>query len=242
MPTLDGKVAVVTGGVRGIGLATATALVAAGARVVIAGTDDGVAKQVAADFGAVVVGVGADVRVEADVDRVFDVAESAFGGVDILINNAGVGIFQSVERTSLEEWHQVIETNLTGAFLCSKRVLPLMRARGGGWIVNISSLASTSPFAAGATYCASKAGLNAFTEALMQEVRQDGIRVALVLPGSVRTGFMSRFKPDHKPATDEAWKLVPEDVAQAVLDLLAHPTRSLPSRVELRPAQPPNRG
>jgi short-subunit dehydrogenase len=111
-----------------------------------------------------------------------------------------------------------------------------LRARGGGWIVNISSLAGKNPFADGAAYCASKAGLNAFSEALMQEVRHDGIRVAYVLPGSVRTEFSGRA------LGNDEWKLAPEDVAQAVSDLLVHPTRSLPSRVELRPSRPPKKG
>jgi NAD(P)-dependent dehydrogenase (short-subunit alcohol dehydrogenase family) len=134
-----------------------------------------------------------------------------------------------------DEWHRVVETNLTGVFYCCRAALPHLRSRGGGWIVNVSSLSSTGPFAGGAAYCASKAGLNAFTEALMQEVRQDGIRVACVLPGSVRTGFSGR-----SPGTDQ-WKLAPEDVAQAVAGLIAFPARSLPSRIEIRPSQPPRK-
>ncbi len=241
---LDGKVAVVTGGTRGIGFATAKSLTAAGARVVISATNEAAVTQAARELGNAAVGVCADVRSEGDVARMFDSAVASFGGIDILVNNAGVGVFESVESTSLDEWRQVMDTNLTGVFLCTKRALPLMRARGGGWIINISSLASTNPFAGGAAYCASKAGLNAFTDAVMQEVRQDGIRVASVLPGSVRTGFMGRSRTATSGATanDDAWKLAPEDVAQAVLDLVGHPARSLPSRVEIRPARPPKRG
>lgn len=240
---LDGKVAVVTGGARGIGFATAKALVTAGARVVISATSEAGAAQAAHDLGSSVIGVCGDVRNEDDVTRMLDRAVSAFGGLDILVNNAGVGVFESVEHTSLEQWRQVVDTNMTGVFLCTKRALPLMRARGGGWVINISSLASMNPFADGATYCASKAGLNAFSDALLQEVRQDGIRVACVLPGSVRTEFTGRSRPGTSGAqhADDAWKLAPEDVAQAVLGLLAHPARSLPSRVEIRPARPPKR-
>jgi NAD(P)-dependent dehydrogenase (short-subunit alcohol dehydrogenase family) len=135
-----------------------------------------------------------------------------------------------------DEWHRVMETNLTGVFYCCRAALPRLRARGGGWIVNISSLSSTGPFADGAAYCASKAGLNAFTEALMQEVRQDGIRVACVLPGSVRTEFSGR-----QPGAD-TWKLAPEDVARAIAELIAFPARSLPSRIEIRPSRPPGKG
>jgi short-subunit dehydrogenase len=114
--------------------------------------------------------------------------------------------------------------------------VPHLRTRGGGWIINISSLSSTNPFPDGAAYCASKAAVNAFSEAFMQEVRHDGIRVACVLPGSVRTGFMGRSS-----SSSDDWKLAPDDVAQVVADLIAHPARSLPSRVEIRPARPPRK-
>ena len=124
---------------------------------------------------------------------------------------------------------------MTGAFHCSRAVLPHLRKRGGGWIVNISSLSGTNPFANGAAYCASKAALNAFSESLMQEVRHDGIRVTTVAPGSVNTSFA-----DHTSGAE--WKLSPDDVAHAVVDLLDHPPRSLPSRVEIRPAKPPKKG
>jgi 3-oxoacyl-[acyl-carrier protein] reductase len=118
-------------------------------------------------------------------------------------------------------------------FYCCHEALPHMRRRGGGWIINISSLASKNPFAGAAAYCASKAGLNAFSEALMQEVRYDNIRVSYVLPGSVSTGFGGRGQ-----AGEADWKVQPEDVAQVVVDLLLMPARSLPSRVELRPSRP----
>jgi 3-oxoacyl-[acyl-carrier protein] reductase len=242
MLMLDGKVAVVTGGARGIGFATASALINAGARVLVSGTNEATVGEAAARLGPGARGVRADVRSDDEVARLFAAVEAEFGGLDILVNNAGVGVFESVERTSLDQWREVMDTNLTGPFLCVRRALPMMRARGGGWIVNISSLASSSPFADGATYCASKAGLNAFTDALMQEVRQDGIRVASVLPGSVRTGFMRRSRGDGNTGSpDDAWKLAPEDVAQTIVDLLGHPGRSLPSRVEIRPARPPKR-
>ena len=199
--------------------------------------------QAARDLGDAAIGVRADVGDEADVARLFETVAQSLGGLDILVNNAGVGVFVPVEDTSLEQWRRVVDTNLTGVFLCSKQAVPLMRARGGGWIINVSSLASTNPFAGGATYCASKAGLNAFGDALMQEVRHDGIRVASVLPGSVRTGFMSRARAAGVGSTaEDDWKLAPEDVAQAVVDLVSHPTRSLPSRIEIRPARPPKRG
>ena len=132
-----------------------------------------------------------------------------------------------------DEWDRIIGTNLTGVFNCCKAAIPHLKTRGGGWIVNISSLASTNPFPGGAAYCASKAGLNAFSDALMQELRYDNIRVTSILPGSVATGFSGR-----EPASGADWKLHPEDVAQAIVDLLDHPARSLPSRIEIRPARP----
>src|SRR4051812_22923070 len=138
---------------------------------------------------------------------------------------------------SMEQWHQVIDVNLTGVFYCCRAAIPHLRASGAGWIINISSLASTNPFREAAAYSASKAGLNAFSEALMQEVRHDGIRVSYVMPGSVQTEFSGRT-----PGEGDAWKLAPDDVAEAVVDLLAHPSRSLPSRVEIRPARPPKKG
>jgi 3-oxoacyl-[acyl-carrier protein] reductase len=134
------------------------------------------------------------------------------------------------------EWHRLIDTNLTGVFHCSQAAIPHLAARGGGWIVNISSLAGKNAFPGGAAYCATKAGLDAFSEALMQEVRYDGIRVAHVCPGSVATGFSGRT-----PDTGADWKLHAEDVAAVIMHLLSHPARSLPSRVEIRPAQPPRK-
>ncbi len=149
------------------------------------------------------------------------------------MNNAGIGKFGEVAAQSLESWNDTIATNLTGVFHCCRAAIPHLRQRGGGWIVNISSLASENPFAGAAAYCASKAGLNAFTHALMQEVRYDGIRVSCVLPGSVRT----EFGGTHSGGGAE-WKLAPEDVAAAVVSILLHDPRSLPSRVEIRPSKP----
>ena len=176
----------------------------------------------------------ADVRTRADVDRLIGAAVSRFGGVDILVNNAGIGTFANVADMSDDDWNRVLETNLTGVFYCCNAAIPQLRTRGGGWIINISSLAGKNAFVGGAAYCASKAGLNAFSEALMQEVRHDRIRVSYVMPGSVATEFS---RGGSASGTD--WKLASEDVAQVVMDLLAHPDRSLPSRVELRPSHAP---
>jgi NAD(P)-dependent dehydrogenase (short-subunit alcohol dehydrogenase family) len=231
--------AIVTGGSSGIGRAVAQALVAAGGRVAITGRDRAkVEAAVAAlarpgDASARVMGAAVDVRDRPAVDAfVKDVAQR-FGGLDVLVNNAGVGAFMDVAAMDDETWARVIDTNLTGVFYCTRAAIPEMRRAGGGWIVNISSLAGRNYFPGGAAYCASKAALIAFTESLMQEVRYDGIRVSVVMPGSVATGFDGPSKGD-----DHSWKLSPEDVAEAVMDLLRHPARSLPSRVEIRPSQP----
>ena len=237
MNSLNGKVAIVTGGSRGIGLAIARALVAEGVRVAVTGRSAAhlstARRSIEAAGPGAVETLQADVRNRADVQRAVDATTARFGGLDIAINNAGVGVFTNVASMTPEQWSEVIDTNLTGVFLVCHAVLPHMRSRGGGFIINISSLAGKNPFADGAAYCASKAGLNAFSEALMQEVRYDNIRVSYVLPGSVATGFSSG---DEAKGAD--WKIAPDDVAEVVLNLLRHNPRSLPSRVELRPSKP----
>ena len=237
MESLRGKVAIVTGGSRGIGLAIARALVSEGVQVAVTGLSSANlsaarSKIEGAGPGAVET-LQADVRSPDDVRRAVDATVARFGGLDILINNAGVGIFKEVADLTSDDWHQVIDTNLTGVFNACHAAIPHMRRRGGGFIINISSLAGKNAFASAAAYCASKAGLNAFSEALMQEVRYDGIRVSYVMPGSVATGFSSG---DETKGAD--WKISPGEVADVVLGLLHHHPRSLPSRVELRPSRP----
>jgi 3-oxoacyl-[acyl-carrier protein] reductase len=237
MNSLNGKVAIVTGGSRGIGLAIARALVADGVRVAVTGRSAAhlstARRSIEAAGPGAVETLQADVRNHADVQRAVDATTARFGGLDIAINNAGVGVFANVASMTPEQWSQVIDTNLTGVFNVCHAALPHMRRGGGGFIINISSLAGNNPFADGAAYCASKAGLNAFSEALMQEVRYDNIRVSYVLPGSVATAFSSG---DEAKGAD--WKIAPEEVAEVVLNLLRHDPRSLPSRVELRPSKP----
>lgn len=232
---MTGQVALVTGGSRGIGLATARALAGAGTTVLVTGRHEQALAAAAAAPGTVgpgaIEGVRADVRDPAGAAHAIAEAERRFGGLDILVNNAGVGGFATVEEMAIEDWQKILETNLSGVFYCCHAAIPALKRRGGGWIINISSLASVNPFPRGAAYSASKAGLNAFTEALMQEVRYDGIRVSSILPGSVDTGFGGSGQGAD-------WKLAADDVARAVLDLVAFPSRSLPSRIELRPSRP----
>jgi 3-oxoacyl-[acyl-carrier protein] reductase len=235
-------VAFVTGGTRGIGLAVAQALVARGDSVVLTGTSSEAAQRaetalaLEASDATRVMGVECDVRDRGSVRRAVDAAVQRFGGLDVLVNNAGVGVGAPIAVLDEAEWHRLIDTNLTGVFHCTQAALSHLKARGGGWIVNISSLAGKNAFVGGAAYCATKAGLDAFSEALMQEVRYDGIRVAHICPGSVATGFSGRT-----PDAGAEWKLHAEDVASVILHLLTHPARSLPSRVEIRPAQPPRK-
>ena len=231
------RISLVTGGTRGIGFAVAEALIRAGGKVAITGTTAEGVKKAERSLGAIaggqVAGFVCDVSDSDVVTKVVGEVVHTFKSLDTLINNAGVGVGVAVADMSDVEWNRIIGVNLTGVFNACRAVIPHMRAQGGGWIVNISSLSSTGPFPGGAAYVASKAGVNAFSDALMQELREDNIRVTTVLPGSVATGFNNR-----EPGTGADWKLLPEDIAQAIVDLLNHPPRSLPSRIEIRPSRP----
>jgi 3-oxoacyl-[acyl-carrier protein] reductase len=237
---LANRTAIVTGGTRGIGLAIARALVAAGANVSISARHEDEIETVAAElskFGSGrCVGFVCDVRDEAHVKSLFANTLAALGGLDILINNAGIGIFAPVETTSSDDFRAVIETNLCGVFYCCHEAIPLLKQRGGGYIVNISSLAGANAHPNMAAYNASKFGLNGFSEALMQEVRHDNIKVSYIMPGSVNTEFGG-----DEPTPEKSWQLQPEDIARVVMDLLQYPDRALPSRIEIRPSRPPKR-
>ena len=234
MGFLEGKVALVTGGNRGIGRGIVEALSAEGATVVLTARGAPAAEQAAREIGGHTLGFACDVRSQEQVERLFRRVDETSGGPDILVNNAGVGLFGPVADMDPEAWRTVIETNLNGPFYCCREAVPRMRKRGGGYIINISSLAGKNPIVNGAAYNASKFGLIGFSEALMQEVRHDGVRVSYIMPGSVATEFA------HPAGGGEAdWKVQPEDVAQLVLELLAMPPRTLPSRIEVRPSRPP---
>jgi 3-oxoacyl-[acyl-carrier protein] reductase len=237
---LTGRAAVVTGGSRGIGYAIADALAAAGAGVAIgARTPKDVERAAAAltkqHGGSRCIAVRCDVRSQQDCEELVAAAVRELGGIDILVNNAGVGIFSPVADMSPDDWRTVIETNLNSLYYCSHAALPHLRARGTGWIINIGSLAGKNAFPRGAAYNASKFGLIGFSEALMQEVRNDGVRVSYIMPGSVATEFSH---PSGSGAAEDDWKIQAEDIAQIVMDLLATNARTLPSRVEVRPSRP----
>jgi NAD(P)-dependent dehydrogenase (short-subunit alcohol dehydrogenase family) len=220
-------------------LAVAKAVLAEDGQVMITGLDQRRLDRAIAELGqaagdaARVAGAPVDVRDRTAVEKLVGDTVRAFGGVDLLVNNAGVGAFADVAAMTDDDWSRVIDTNLTGVFFCTRAAIPAIKKSGGGWIINIASLAGRNYFPGGAAYCASKAGLIAFSESVMQEVRYDNIRVSVVMPGSVATEFSGPVS-----SSEDSWKLSTDDVAEVVMDLVRHPGRSLPSKVEIRPAKP----
>ncbi len=239
MPDLSGKIAIVTGGSKGIGRAIAAALAAAGADVVVTSRNEEEARTAATEIAELgqgrTLGLGADVRDYEAVKTMVGETVKALGGLDILIANAGVGAFAPIDEMDAETWNRVIDTNLTGVFYSCREAIPELKKRGGGWIITIGSVAGRYTMPGGTAYNASKWGLRGFTEALMLDVRHHGIRVSTIMPGTVDTYFN-----DNLPS-GESWKLAPADVARVVIQLLEHDPRSLPSKIEIRPSQPPRR-
>ena len=225
----------VTGGTRGIGLAIAEALGVAGAGVAVCGRSEqsveNAVRHLTKRSKSKVAAKVADVRDSREVGKFFEFVDRELGAIDIVVNNAGVGVFKSVAELNVEEWQRTLDTNLSGVFYCSKEALRRFQNRGSGYIINISSLAGKNAFAGGAAYNASKFGLNGFSEAMMLDHRYDNVRVSYIMPGSVATEFTT-----GSGAAD--WKIAPEDVAEIVLMLLKTPVRTLVSRVEVRPSKP----
>jgi 3-oxoacyl-[acyl-carrier protein] reductase len=236
---LEGKTAVVTGATRGIGYAIAQALSGAGATVAISGRSQaGVSEAVmrlttpqTGSGGRKVIGKAADVRASTEVEEFFAWIDRETGGADILVNNAGIGLFRSTAELTVEEWQRTLETNLSGVFYCSRAALARFKSRGGGYIINMGSLAGKDAFAGGAAYNASKFGLTGLTEAMLLDHRYDNVRVTHIMPGSVDTGFSAG-------SARADWKIAPEDIGEIVLMLLRMPDRTLVSRVEVRPSKP----
>jgi NAD(P)-dependent dehydrogenase (short-subunit alcohol dehydrogenase family) len=236
------KVALVTGGARGIGLSIAEALVREGVSVFICGRNPATLRTALGKLQTFrgensAAGTVANVRHYEECRSVVQQAATRFGRLDILVNNAGIGIFKPVDALTAEEWDATVQTNLSSVFYCCREAVPIMRQHGGGHIFNISSLLASHGIAGGSAYCASKFGVNGLAEAMMQDVRHQGIRVSTIMPGSVATDFGGAAGSN----LHESWKLSGKDIAQAVIDIYRYPGVALVSRIEIRPFQPPRK-
>ncbi len=237
MRNLENKTALITGGTKGIGYGIAESMLKEGMNVVITGrTQESIdeAVELLQKTGNAS-GIKADVRHEAAMQSVADFAVEKYGGLDVLIANAGVGHFASIEDLTMEQWQETIDVNLTGVFTSVKASLPALKS-SKGYVITIGSLAGTNFFAGGAAYNASKFGIAGFTQAMMLDVRHHGINVSTIMPGSVSTHFNG-----HTPSDSDAWKIQPEDIGDMVISLLKLDPRTLPSKIEVRPSQPPKK-
>ncbi|MEO2072932.1 MAG: SDR family oxidoreductase [Zunongwangia sp.] len=237
MNNLKGKVAFITGGSKGIGYGVAEALLNQGFKVAITSRSLEAAREAAKELESKgeIIGLEADVRDYESQQKAVQSAVDKFGKIDLLVANAGVGKFNSIEDMTPEEWNATIETNLTGVFYSVKSTLSEL-VKTEGYIVTISSLAGTNYFAGGAAYNASKFGLTGFSQAVMLDLRQKGIKVSTIMPGSVATHFNG-----HTPSDEDAWKIQKEDIGELVVNLMKMNPRTLPSKIEVRPSQPPKK-
>lgn len=237
MQKLENKIALITGGSKGIGFGIASEMMKQKMKVAITsrsqkGAEDAAATLNASGIGEAI-GIQSDVRDLTSQQKAVDQVVATWGKLDVLIANAGVGFFAPLGTLTPEQWRETIDTNLTGVFYSAHVALPHLR-KSKGYIITIASLAGTNFFAGGTAYNASKFGLVGFTQALMLDVRQEGVKVSTIMPGSVATHFNS-----PGAASSQAWKIQPEDIGQIVLDLLRMHPRTLPSKVEVRPSIPP---
>lgn len=235
--SIKNKTALITGGSKGIGYSIAEALLKEGAKVAITSRSLESARKSAARLASngqgKILPIQADVRsYEAQMKMVTEVLKE-FETIDIVIANAGVGHFVPVDQLSIEQWNEVIDVNLTGVFYTVRSTVDALK-KSKGYLITIASLAGTNFFANGAAYNASKFGLVGFTQAVMLDLRKQGIKVSTIMPGSVATEFSNREVNEK-----DAWKIQPEDIGQIVVDLLKMPVRTLPSKVEVRPSIPP---
>lgn len=240
MNILEGKVALITGGTKGIGYGIAEALLNQGFKVAITGRDrestEAVAKELASKTNSenAVIGLAADVRQLESQEKAVKATLDAFGQLDLVVANAGLGHFGSIEELTVEQWNAVIDTNLTGVFNSIKASVDALKETRG-YYITISSLAGTNFFAGGSAYNASKFGVTGFTQAVMLDLRKYGIKVSTIMPGSVSTHFNG-----NEPSEAGAWKIQIEDIGELVVDLLKMNPRTLPSKIEVRPTTPPN--
>ncbi|MFT6149608.1 MAG: NAD(P)-dependent dehydrogenase (short-subunit alcohol dehydrogenase family) [Saprospiraceae bacterium] len=232
---MKGKTALITGGTKGIGYGIAEAMLNEEMNVVITGRNQATVDEAVNALAKIgkgqILGVASDVRDLASQESSVTQTVEKFGSLDVLIANAGVGHFASIENLTSEQWQQTIDINLTGVFNSIKAALePLKTSKG--YFISIASLAGTNFFAYGAAYNASKFGLVGFTQAVMLDLRKHGIKTTTIMPGSVATYFNN-----HVPNDADAWKIQPEDLGQMVIDLLKMNPRTLPSKIEVRPSQ-----
>lgn len=235
MSQLDNKVAYITGGSKGIGLGIAKALTGLGMRVAISSRHLPEAEKAASSLSndkSKVLALESDVSSMASEKEAVEKVIDKFGQLDVLIANAGVGHFASIEDLTEEDWKSMIGTNLTGVFHSVKASVGELK-KSKGYIITIASLAGTNFFEKGAAYNASKFGLVGFTQAIMLDLRKHDVKVSTIMPGSVATHF-----DNHTPSDADSWKIQPEDIGQIVADLLQMPARTLPSKVEVRPSKP----
>ncbi len=235
MNNLSKKTALITGGSKGIGYGIAESLLKEGMNVAITSRTQSAADEAAARLSQIgsgkILALASDVRDFASQQSAVEKTLAAFGRLDVLVANAGIGHFGSIETLTPEQWHETIDVNLTGVFYSVKACLEALK-QSQGYVITIASLAGTNFFAGGSAYNASKFGLVGFTQAMMLDVRQCGIKTTTIMPGSVATYFN-----DHVPNDADAWKIQPEDLGQMVADLLKMHPRTLPSKIEVRPAK-----
>lgn len=233
------KVALITGGSKGIGYGVAEVLIKNNIKVAITSRTQESAAAAAADLNKIkegyAIGIASDVRDYASQQNAVAQVIAAWGRLDYFIANAGVGHFAPIQSLSAEEWNETIDINLTGVFYSIKASLEALKATKG-YFISIASLAGANFFESASAYNASKFGLVGFTQAIMLDLRKDGIKVSTIMPGSVATYFNN-----HTPNERDAWKIQPEDIGQIVHDLIKMPARTLPSKIEVRPTMPPSK-
>ncbi|WP_282123733.1 SDR family oxidoreductase [Algibacter mikhailovii] len=237
---MKNKVALITGGSKGIGYGIAKALLEQDVHVAITSRSEAAANTAASELNALglnarALGVQADVCDFESQQKAVKQILTEFKQIDIVIANAGLGHFASIEDLTLQQWQETIDTNLTGVFYTIKTTLDALK-NSKGYFITISSLAGTNFFAKGSAYNASKFGLTGFTQSVMLDLRQYGVKVSTIMPGSVSTYFNGN-SPDDK----DAWKIQIEDIGELVVDLIKMNPRTLPSKIEVRPTMPPTK-
>jgi 3-oxoacyl-[acyl-carrier protein] reductase len=233
------KTALITGGSKGIGYGIAEVLIKEGIKVAITSRTQAAADEAAAALNTIkagyAIGIESDVRNLASQENAVAEVIKTWGQLDYFIANAGVGHFAPIQTLTTEAWLETIDINLTGVFYSIKASLAALKATQG-YFISIASLAGTNFFEKAAAYNASKFGLVGFTQAIMLDLRNEGIKVSTIMPGSVATHFNN-----HTPNEKDAWKIQPEDIGQIVSDLIKMPARTLPSKIEVRPTMPPSK-